>query len=171
MLSSRLTLSPMTATAQPNAGGDQMDVWHQFRRLDNTDRLAATIDLLAGLLQATDAEIAKHGQIKRGSVQAKRKGRIALKFEDLFLFSSALGVPPDVLMLPTKDAVIWVANNHPLFNEATTADQRTRPTTVKGSDADVVQWLCIRTADSRDWLNYPPAVLERSTPPGVTIEA
>lgn len=157
-------MRPMTVTTTTN------DFNQLGRDFDSADQgvIASVIDRLASLLKISDREIAENtnGRLKRSTVAAKRGGRLALQFEDLFLLSEALGVPAQVLLLPLRDAIIETARAHPKLNPATTDDTRA---TLTASNADVVQWLSIQPAHIREWLT-PPADLPLFAP-AVVLEA
>lgn len=79
------------------------------------DQTGRTLDLLARMLDLTDADMHRRtgGQISRATVNAKRKGRSPVRPEDLWPLADALTVDIDVLLMPPAEAAAWLAEYRP----------------------------------------------------------
>lgn len=77
------------------------------------DQTGRTLDLLARMLDLTDADMHRRtgGQMSRATVNAKRKGRSPVRPEDLWPLADALGVEIDVLLLAPNRAAAWFAEH------------------------------------------------------------
>ncbi len=80
-----------------------------------TDQPGRTIDLLARMLDLTDAEVCERTgrQISRATVNAKRKRRSPVRPEDLWPLADALGTTIDVLLLAPSEAARWLVEHQP----------------------------------------------------------
>lgn len=78
------------------------------------DQPGRTLDLIARMLDLTDAEVCERTsrRISRATINAKRKRRSPVRAEDLWPLADALGLPIDVLLMPPAGAARWMADHH-----------------------------------------------------------
>lgn len=74
------------------------------------ERFVANVTVAKALLRATDDEIAvRGGYNSRQVVAARTSGRTSPTVEDLYKFGLGLGVPGELLIMPSTELVTWIA--------------------------------------------------------------
>ena len=84
-----------------------------------------TLHLIMGLLDVTDAKLARRLDVSRQTVHARRTGRSAMTLDDIEEVADALDVEPALFLGPPHEAVRWLVEHRPdLLNGATALEHK-----------------------------------------------
>jgi transcriptional regulator with XRE-family HTH domain len=93
-------------------------------------RVKQTITTLSRYRGWSQSELAARTGIKRSNLNAKLSGETKVSFADAHRIATALGVPPEILVMDPKDALLWLLSHE----DKGPLERRQRVISFKGKD-------------------------------------